>query len=469
MNNLAFKSAAALTAIGSTLTAANSAQPNVVIIYIDDMGIGDVGCYGGRFAPTPNIDKLAEDGIKFEQYYSAAPVSSASRCGITTGNFPLKYGITTFLNTKAYNRNCGQNDYLVSKAPSMGRAFQEAGYATAHIGKWHMGGGRDVTEAPQITEYGFDEYLSTYESPDPDPAITATKWIWSKQDSIKRWNRTAYFVDKSLDFIARNPDKPFFLNLWPDDVHAPWVPEYLENSTEKEKHTEEAFIPVLAELDVQIGRFIEGLKTLGVEENTIVIFTSDNGPATNSFDVRRAAGLRGTKNSLYEGGINMPFIIKYPAKIEGGIVDESSVLCSVDLYPSLCNMVGIEVEGSFDGDGEDRTKALLGVSKKARKGDLMWDFGRNNYYNKPDDKHQVSPHLAIRSGEWKLLTDYNGGVAELYNIVEDRHETKDVAAQNPKIVKKLTKKVRTWFDENTEEWQKEAINNNKTTKKPIYN
>ncbi len=466
MNRLIFSTTAAaatLTAAGSAL-AAEAQQPNVIIIYIDDMGIGDVGCYGGKFTPTPNIDKLAEDGIKFEQYYSAAPVSSASRCGITTGNFPLHWGVTTFLNTKEYNRNCGQNDYLDAEAPSMARAFQQAGYATAHIGKWHMGGGRDVTEAPQITEYGFDEYLSTYESPDPDPAITATSWIWSKQDSIKRWNRTAYFVDKSLEFIAKNQDKPLFLNLWPDDMHTPWVPEGFENEKAKVKESERAFVPVLAELDVQIGRFIEGLAKLGVEENTIVIFTSDNGPSP-SFEARRAAALRGTKNSLYEGGINMPFIVKYPARIEGGVVDESSVLSSVDLYPSLCKIAGIEAENHFDGDGEDLSKVLLGESAKARKGDLMWDFGRNNYYNQPADSYHSSPHLAIRSGDWKLLTNYNGTTAELYNIATDRFETKDVASQNPKIVKKLSEKVRRWFDENTEEWQKEAINNVKPIKK----
>ncbi|MCS3162979.1 sulfatase-like hydrolase/transferase [Bacteroides faecis] len=143
--------------------------PNVVIIYIDDMGIGDIGCYGGKFVATPNIDKLAQDGILFNQYYSSAPVSSPSRCGLTTGLFPLEVGINTFLNDKASNKRCEQRNYLDDKLPSMARAFQNAGYATGHIGKWHMGGGRDVHNAPSIKNYGFDEYLSTYESPDPAP------------------------------------------------------------------------------------------------------------------------------------------------------------------------------------------------------------------------------------------------------------------------------------------------------------
>ena len=119
-------------------------KPNVVVIYVDDMGIGDIGCYGGKFVPTPNIDKIAQDGLLFNQYYSSAPVSSPSRCGLTTGKFPIEVGINTFLNNKASNKKCEQRNFLSDKNPSMARAFQNAGYATGHIGKWHMGGGRDV-------------------------------------------------------------------------------------------------------------------------------------------------------------------------------------------------------------------------------------------------------------------------------------------------------------------------------------
>lgn len=132
--------------LGALLPIANTqaeTKPNVVIIYIDDMGIGDIGCYGGKFVPTPNIDKLAQDGLLFNQYYSSAPVSSPSRCGLTTGLFPLEVGINTFLNDKAANKRCEQRNFLDDKLPSMARAFQNAGYSTGHIGKWHMGGGRE--------------------------------------------------------------------------------------------------------------------------------------------------------------------------------------------------------------------------------------------------------------------------------------------------------------------------------------
>lgn len=420
-------------------------KPNVVIIYIDDMGIGDIGCYGGKFVPTPNIDKLAQEGLLFNQYYSSAPVSSASRTGLTTGTFPIKQGINTYLDGKDRNRKCEQRNFLDDKAPSMARAFQNAGYATGHIGKWHMGGGRDVHNAPSIKNYGFDEYLSTYESPDPDPAITASNWIWCNKDSVKRWKRTEYFVDKSIEFVKRHKDEPFFLNLWPDDMHTPWVPEFKQKDN-KSWETKDAFIPVLAEMDKQIGRFVKALDEMGLSENTIIILTSDNGPAP-SFKSARSAYLRGTKNSLYEGGIRMPFIVRYPKKVKAGQVNNQSVLCAIDLYPTLCSIAGIKTEKDYKGDGQNYSKVLLGKSEARRKTDLMWDFGRNKYFLFPGNPYDKSPHLAIRSGKWKLLVNGDGSNVQLYDMEKDKFEKENIAEAHPKLVDKLSKKVCEWYAE----------------------
>ena len=198
-------------------------QPNIIFILVDDMGFGDLGCYGGTIEPTPNIDRMAAQGIRFTQYYSASPISSPSRTGLLTGIHPAMWHMTSFLQTREGNRNAEMADFLDPDAQTLPRTLQAAGYKTAHIGKWHMGGGRDVHNAPLITRYGYHEYVSTYESPDPDPLLTATNWIWSRDDSIKRWERTAYFVDKTLDFMKRNKGTPCFINLWPDDVHDPWI------------------------------------------------------------------------------------------------------------------------------------------------------------------------------------------------------------------------------------------------------
>ena len=222
-------------------------RPNIVIIYTDDMGIGDLSCTSTGWIETPAIDRLASQGLVLNSYYTSAPVSSPSRVGLTTGMFPMEWGINTYLQSRKGNAACEQADYLTAAAPSMARILRDAGYATGHFGKWHMGGGRDVKDAPSIPSFGFDEYCSTWESPDPAPELTATNWIWSDKDDVKRWNRTGYFVDKTLDFLVRHKDKPCFVNLWPDDMHTPWVPDEESQHKQKDWNSQPNFSEVLAE------------------------------------------------------------------------------------------------------------------------------------------------------------------------------------------------------------------------------
>ena len=253
------------------------------------------------------------------------------------------------------------------------------------------------------------------------------------------------FLDESNRIVCPTSNN-HVLMLRATDENGNVLPEFKQKDN-KSWNTEEAFIPVLAEMDKQIGRFIKALDELGLSENTIVIFTSDNGPAP-SFQSARAAYLRGTKNSLYEGGIRMPFLIKYPKRIKAGQVNNESVLCAVDLYPSLCAIAGIETEKGYQGDGQNYDKVLLGKSKAKRKTDLMWDFGRNQFFKKPGNANDRSPHLAIRSGNWKLLINSDGSDAQLYDIEKDKFEKNDVAQSHPQVVAKLSKKVCKWFEEN---------------------
>ncbi|GAA0554907.1 sulfatase-like hydrolase/transferase [Chitinophaga japonensis] len=409
------------------------------------MGFSDIGCFGGQFVPTPNIDRLANSGRKFMQYYSAAPICSPSRAGLLTGMYPGRWNFTTYLDNKKHNRNAEQADFLDPAAPSMARFFKHAGYATGHFGKWHLGGGRDVKNAPGFEQYGFDEHAGTYESPDPDPLITATNWIWSDKDSIKRWDRTRYFVDKTLDFLSRHKGKPCFVNLWPDDMHTPWVPGKDPEYTGKypmNPQEEAAFKLVLKEYDIQMGRLMDGLKKLGIEKNTIIIFTSDNGPLP-SFRGSRAAGLRGTKLSLYEGGIRMPFIISWPGHVPAGTVDGSSVLNAVDMLPSLARLCSVPLPVDYTGDGTDRSAVLSG-KPASRTGDMFWEYGRNNIAFKYPAGRDKSPNLALRSGEWKLLMNSDGTDIQLFNIIKDRNETTNVADREPAIVAKLKEKLLKW-------------------------
>ncbi|MDQ0639724.1 arylsulfatase A-like enzyme [Pedobacter sp. W3I1] len=423
-----------------------SKKPNIIIILVDDMGFSDVSTFGGNFVPTPNIDRLAKSGLVLNQYYSGAPICSPSRVSLLTGMYPGRWNFSTYLDNKKHNKNAEQADYLDPKAPSIARVFQSAGYTTGHFGKWHMGGGRDVNDAPGFEEYGYDAYASTYESPQPDPLLTASNWIWSDKDSIKRWDRTQYFVDKTLSFFKENKNKPRFVNLWPDDVHTPWVPFVGEEYTGKfpmGQESEHAFKLVLKELDKQVGRLIDGLKEMGEDKNTIIIFTSDNGPLP-SFKGSRTGGLRGSKLSLYEGGTRMPFLISWPGHIPLGKTDAVSEVNAIDLLPSLAKMAAIKLPADYSGDGIDRSKVFAG-SPSLRKKNMFWEYGRNEIAFKYPAQPNRSPSLAVRSGEWKLLMNSDGSDVQLYNIVKDRSETTELSGRHVKITNQLRSELSAWW------------------------
>ena len=418
-------------------------KPNIIIIYTDDMGMGDASFTGGKVIETPNIDKQAAKGKIFSQYYTTAPVSSPSRVAMTTGMYHIRWNINTFLNTRKFNDNCEQTDFLDSKAPTLAKNLKSVGYKTAHFGKWHMGGGRDVKNAPAITEYGFDTYVSTWESPDPDPVLTSTDWIWAPSDSIKRWNRTGYFVDKTISFLTENKNEPCFINLWPDDVHTPWVYDP-DSENRKESHfTLENLRPVMAEFDKQLGRLFNFLEKSGMAENTIIVFTSDNGPAP-SFDGLRANKMRGVKNSLYEGGINMPFFISWPAKIKPGQIDNQSVIASIDIMPTLSKLAGLKGEVNKIIDGEDISKSFLSNKIYKRKNDLIWEYGRNKTFNYPNGNDR-SLQLATRYKYYKFYTVPDGSKVELYDLKNDPSESRNIADKQPKLVLKLTNKLTEWY------------------------
>ncbi len=425
-----------------------SSQPNIIFVLIDDMGLGDLGSYGGTLEPTPNIDRLAAEGIRFTDFYTASPICSASRTGFTTGTFPARWQITSFLQKRAGNRLSEQADYLDPEAPSIARQLKSVGYVTAHFGKWHMGGGRDVDDAPALSAYGFDESVSTWESPAPDPAITATDWIWSPKDPVKRWDRTAYFVDKTLDFMARHKHQPMYIQLWPDDVHTPWVlEEVLDEVPEGHqdismRKSAQNLRPVIRILDQQIGRLVKGVRELGLADNTLIIFSSDNGPLP-SFDGQRTLGLRGSKLSLYEGGLRVPFIAWWPGTVPAGEVDQETFFTAVDLLPSLAALAGAPVPSKHRLDGQDLSAALRGKNA-SHQGPVFWEYGRNdkafNYPPAPDR----SPNLAIREGEWKLLVNDDGSAVELYNLSDDPNETRNLAGENAGVTQRLRDQLLQW-------------------------
>ncbi len=302
---------------GHSAVAADKARPNILIVFVDDLGWGDLACYGGAEVPTPNLDRLASAGTRFTQFYTASPICSASRCGLLTGQCPARWRITSYLQAKAGNRICEQADYLDPHAPSYVRTFKNAGYATAHVGKWHLGGGRDVTDAPKFAAYGYDIGFGTYESPEPAAALGLKSTPWSDQlepQQVPRHDRTRWMVDATLDFIGEHGKQPWLVNLWLDDVHTPFRPSEEERRKAGQGTGTVEYRAVLRETDRQLGRLFDGLRALQLEANTLVILAGDNGPEP-SFARKRTAGLRGMKWSLYEGGIRTPLIVRWPAVV----------------------------------------------------------------------------------------------------------------------------------------------------------
>jgi arylsulfatase A-like enzyme len=423
-----------------------------VLILADDLGYSDLGCYrapgetGGAapgdagVAATPNLDAMAADGIRFTQYYSPSPICSPSRAGLLTGMFPARWRITSYLQSRKGNRACEQADFLDPAAPSIARQFQSAGYATAHFGKWHLGGGRDVTDAPKFSAYGFDEHAGTWESPEPHPDITTGDKIWSPDDRVKRWERTAFFVDKTLDFLKRHPGRPCYVQLWPDDVHTPWVPA---SDASGRGNSPEKLRAVLAELDRQIGRLLDGIRELGIDGDTIVLFTGDNGPDP-AFHPSRAGGLRGQKRSLYEGGTREPLIVRWPGRIPAGRVDGRTVICGVDLLPTLCALAGAPTPRGVTLDGEDLSPAFLG-NPADRQRPLFWEYGRNPDSFKYPEGRDRSPNVALREGGWKLLVNADGTRAELYDLSSDPAESKNLASAHPERAARMAAAALAWW------------------------
>jgi arylsulfatase A-like enzyme len=438
----------ALIALGVATPLPAAEQPNVILVLADDLGWGDLSCYGGKRVPTPHLDRMAKEGIRFTQAYVASPICSPSRCGIITGQFPARWRITSFLQTRAGNKACGQADFLDARAPSLPRALKAAGYTTAHIGKWHLGGGRDVANPPKFAAYGYDLGYGTWESPEPHPDITARDWIWSADDKVKRWDRTQWMVDQTLNFLDKNAAKPCFVNLWLDDTHTPWVPSAEDQAVGKngrtvgKKATPKRLSRVLAEMDKQLGRLLDTLRTRKSNRPTLVLFLGDNGPLP-TFEQSRSGGLRGSKLSLYEGGIREPFIAWGPGLVPAGRVNDATVTAAVDLFPSLCTLCGAKLPEGYRPDGEDLSAALLGQTPKRTK-PLFWEYGRNTKSFAYPAGRNRSPNVAVRDGDWKLLVNADGTGAELYDLAADRDETKNVAADHPDITKRLTDAALRW-------------------------
>lgn len=439
---------------GLAFAAPAPAKLNIIQILIDDMGYADPGCYGGPI-PTPNIDRIAAEGIRFTQAYVASPVCSPSRVGITTGQCPSRRRVYSYFDTRKRHRELGMPDYLDPAAPSIAKTFRSAGYATAHFGKWHMGGGRDVGDAPLPTEYGFDESLTSFEGlgdrvlPPGRLSEMNEKLGRGKISHAPQSELTRIYVDRTLAFIKKSRDvrKPSYVHLWLNEVHDPYGPKpdllrkYERYSANR--YVQEYFATI-DEMDRQIGRVLDA-----IDDNTLVVLLSDNGPTAWPRYYKEGleppgstGGLRGRKWSLYEGGIRVPMIARLPGRIPKARVDQITVVSSLDLFPTCCRLAGISAPAvSFD--GEDMSRAFLGHAM-SRKRDLFWDYGRDASYLRPGLKPDQSPNLAIRSGAWKLLMNADASGLELYDLRRSPKEDTNLESRHAEIARRLSERLLAW-------------------------
>jgi N-acetylgalactosamine-6-sulfatase len=421
--------------------AAKGTKPNFIFIFADDLGWGDLGCYGNRQIKTPNLDELAKRGILFTQFYVNGSVCSPSRAAIMTGHFPARHGIHGHFATQQQNAARGMPNWLDPTVPTVTKLLKAAGYTTGHFGKWHLGSGQG---APTPGEYGIDEHCTIGSA---GPQLTG------QDDPYFRAKSTAQIVDRTIDFIDKNRHKPFYVNVWTLLPHATLHPmdeqmkpyeRYAPQGVPYEG-VKQIYYASVSDLDQQIGRLIKKVDELGLADSTLIAFSSDNGP--EDFDIRNAvhSGIgstgpfRGRKRSLYEGGVRMPFIVRWANRVPAGRVDNTSVIAGVDWLATTCGLAGIKLPESLSLDGEDMSSALLGKPRQRAK-PLMWQWRFRIF----GDTTNKSPMLAIRDGKWKLLMNPDRSRVELYDIPGDSTEVDNVADQQPQIVKRLSEQLLKW-------------------------
>ncbi len=440
--------AAALSAAFVSAQAARSQsplRPNFIFILADDLGWSDLGCYGHAQLKTPNLDRLAKEGTLFTQFYVNASVCSPSRCAFMTGQYPARHKIHGHYAEHALNAARGMNDWLDPKVPNVASLLQKAGYATAHFGKWHLGNGEG---APSPIAYGFDD-ARTVNSNGPG---------WDEPDLTFRAKSSAAIVDETIRFITAHTNQPFYVNAWMLIPHATLNPPeeqmrlYDHLSPDGKdfpfKSAAQIFYGSVTDMDKHVGRLLRALDDLGLAEKTLVMFSSDNGPEdihvknAGHSGVGSAGPFRGRKRSLYEGGIRVPGIIRWPGKVPAGKIDDTSVVAGVDWLPTVCRFAGIEVPPDHKLDGENVSDVFLG-SPRPRTTPLMWEW-RFRIFGEPF--HQ-SPMLAIRDGDWKLLMNPDRGRVELYNLKRDLTQLNNVADRHSDLVSRLSERVLAWQKE----------------------
>jgi arylsulfatase A-like enzyme len=438
-------------------TRESSPRPNIVFILADDLGWADLGCYGSDLHETPNIDRLARQGMRFTDAYAAAPVCSPTRASIMTGKYPARLHMTIWYESSA---NPPRNRKLIPPVTqgnmpheqvTIAEVLKEAGYFTAHVGKWHLG---DAAHYPQTQ--GFDVNIG-------GTFWGAPKSFFYPYSGPSRWGGEYRYVphlefgaegeyltdrltDEALRIMDKIKGKPLFLNLCYHTVHTPieGKTELVEYYRMKVKsgmnHQNYEYAAMVHSLDENVGRVLNKINELGIADNTIVVFFSDNGGYINKFNQKVVTNnypLRCGKGSLYEGGVRDPLIICWPGVTKAGGVCSEPV-SSIDFYPTFLGMTSLagDSKHNSDMDGQSLVPLLKNPAAKLERQALYWHYP--HYYP------TTAPVSAIRQGKWKLLEYFEDNHIELYDLSNDIGEQNNLAEKMPEKAEELGKRLAAW-------------------------
>ncbi|MBM3496436.1 MAG: sulfatase [Armatimonadetes bacterium] len=398
--------------------AAPRRPPNIVLVFADDLGYGDLGCYGSKTIRTPNLDRMASEGIRLTSFYVCAPVCTPSRAGLLTGRYPLRSGLTRVL--FPYSK-----DGIEDGETTMAEALRGCGYATACIGKWHLG-----HLAPFLpTRHGFDSYYGIPYSNDMnvarrgDPPIPLMRNETIVEQPAVQATLTERYTEEAVRFIRDHRDRPFFLYL-PHTM--PHVPLYASDRF-RGRSARGLYGDVVETIDWSMGAILDAIDAAGIARDTLVIFTSDNGPWLTQKENGGSAGpLRNGKGTTYEGGMREPFIARWSGIIPAGRVSDQPAV-SLDLFPTCVRLAGGRPPSAVRLDGRDIRSVLTGRTTKQSR-DILYYRGE--------------ALEAVRSGRWKLhlpRREQNADrPAELYDLQADIGETRNLAASEPAVVRRLS-------------------------------
>ncbi len=445
---------------GSVGMAHASEKPNIILLLADDLGYGDISCFGSPAVKTPHLDRLASEGARLTRFYAGSAVCSPTRASVLTGRYPLRFGITKHFNDV--------NRWLPESATTVAELLSDAGYNTAHVGKWHLGGlhvdeqGRRLDNQPGPRQHGFQHYQTQIEQQPLRGRMGRERTLFRQGGTVLLRNDTRvgeddtyhskHLTDANGDYAMElietfsADQKPFFINLWWLVPHKPYEPapepHWSATAADGISDDQHRFRSMVEHMDAKVGQLLDKLDELGIADNTLVLFTSDNGAAFEGY----IGELKGGKTDLHDGGIRVPMVVRWPAAIPAGQTSDAFGHTN-DLLPTFCEAAGVELSSKLPIDGLSLLPHLKGGPAPSvdDRGTVFWQLDLykqlQRHYPKPKP---YATEVAMR-GKWKLLA-LRGQPVELFDVEADPNEQRNVIDDHPDLVASLADQLQQWLN-----------------------